>query len=98
MSDILRRLNEFEARSGAGFDAAGRRVYTGPDSMYSSPREFANQQATHENLVSQLAANDPAGHYIRMLLNRRVGVPGQVGLDLPEPAVASQSYNINMRD
>lgn len=98
MSDILRRLNKFESETGAGVDAAGRRVYTGPLGMYPSPRDTSATMATHDGLIAELAANDPAGHYIRMLLNRRAGTPGQMRMELPDPAVASQSYNINMRD
>jgi len=89
MSDMLRRLNEYEARVGSGVDAAGRQVYTGPDSMYSSPREFATQKATHDNMIAQLASQDPAAHYIRMLLNRRTGTPGQVAFD-PPPIVGGR--------
>jgi hypothetical protein len=93
MSDILRRLSKFEAETGAGFDAAGRRVYTGPLSMYSGPREHAAQQATHDGLIADLARDDPIAHQIRMLLNRRAGIPGQVAFDPPSPAVGNVSYS-----
>lgn len=41
-----REYDQYLARSGAGVDAAGRLVFSGPDMMYAGPREFASASST----------------------------------------------------
>jgi hypothetical protein len=64
------RLNNFIAKSGAGFDAAGRPVYSGPGMMYMGPGEFAATRAVHMGLEADAAKDDPQGQMIRKLLDQ----------------------------
>jgi hypothetical protein len=63
------RLNNFMARSGAGFDAAGRPVYSGSGMMYMGPGEFARTQQVHNQLAADAASTDPQSALIRKLLD-----------------------------
>jgi hypothetical protein len=93
------RLQQWEAGAGAGKDAAGRTVYTGPGMMYKGPREHSATQAEHEKMKIAAAKADPEAMLIRELLEQ---------LKNPRPGVASVhgligSYNapdmrINMQD
>lgn len=62
-------LNRFIAGSGAGFDAAGRRVYSGPGLMYSGPGERAATAAVHSDLERAAFNEDPYAGMIRKLLD-----------------------------
>jgi hypothetical protein len=64
------RLNRFIANSGAGVDAAGRPVYSGPGMMYMGPGEFSRTQQVHNQLKADAASSDPQGHLIRELLDK----------------------------
>jgi len=64
------RLYQWEAGAGAGKDAAGRMVYTGPGMMYMGPREFSATQAEHEKMKIAAAKADPQGMMIRELLEQ----------------------------
>jgi hypothetical protein len=93
------RLQQWEAGAGAGTDAAGRPVYTGPNMMYMGPREHSATQAEHEKMKIAAAKDDPQGMLIRQLLEQ---------MKNPTPGLASVkglmgSYNapdmrINMQD
>ena len=76
------RLNRFIANAGAGMDAAGRPVYTGPGMMYMGPGEFSRTQAVHAGLEADAMRDDPAGNTIRKLLDQlqRRDLPGNVRL------------------
>lgn len=62
-------LNDFLAGSGAGFDAAGRRVYTGEHMLYGGPRDRAATQAVQGQLESAAMNEDEASFMIRKLLD-----------------------------
>jgi hypothetical protein len=64
------RLNQFIASSGAGKDAAGRTVYSGPGMMYMGPGEFARTQAVHAGLEADAMKDDHQGALIRKLLDQ----------------------------
>ena len=64
------RLYQWEAGAGAGKDAAGRPVYTGPNMLYMGPREFSATQAEHEKMKIAAAKADPQGMMIRELLEQ----------------------------
>ena len=92
------RLNRFIAGYGAGMDPAGRATYTGPNAMYSSPREFATMQQTHAQLQSDAANEDPQGNMIRTLLDQltRKNMPGTAQISLPKaetPNSVNYSYS-----
>lgn len=63
-------LADFEARSGAGYDAAGRTVYTGPGMMYAGPGDRAATQMYHQEMMNRANAEDGGG-LIRALLAER---------------------------
>ena len=65
-----RDLARFEAESGAGYDSAGRRVYTGPQFLYSGPGDKAATQAVHQALGDRANFEDGGG-LIRALLQER---------------------------
>jgi len=65
-----RDLARFEAESGAGYDSAGRRVYTGPQFMYQGPGDKAATQAVHQSLGDRANFEDGSG-LIRALLQER---------------------------
>lgn len=60
-------LANWEARAGAGYDAAGRTVYSGPGMMYSGPGESAATKAVHQDMMNRANAEDGGG-LIRALL------------------------------
>jgi hypothetical protein len=64
------RLQQWEAGAGAGKDAAGRQVYTGPGMMYMGPRDFSATQSEHEKMKLAAAKDDPQGMLIRQLLEQ----------------------------
>lgn len=80
------RLYQWEAGAGAGKDAAGRPVYTGPGMMYMGPGDHARTQAEHEKMKIAAAKADPQGMLIRQLLEQsqhptpgRASVAGLMG-------------------
>ena len=90
-------LNQWEARSGAGMDAAGRTVYTGPGMMYMGPGEFSRTQAVHAGLKADAAREDPDGMRVRELLDqlKRQNLPGTFRLPVfPLVGGGSTSYDI----
>ena len=76
------RLNRFIANSGAGVDAAGRPVYSGPGMMYMGPGEFSRTQQVHSGLEADAMRSDPSGNTIRKLLDQlqQKNLPGNVQL------------------
>ena len=80
--NALDRLQQWEAGAGAGKDAAGRPVYSGPGMMYMGPREFSATQAEHEKMKIAAAKADPEGMMIRELLEQAKN---------PNPATAQVS-------
>jgi hypothetical protein len=56
MDTAADRYNNFLVRSGAGRDAAGRTVYTGPNMLYMGPRDFAATKEVHAGLGADLMA------------------------------------------
>lgn len=91
------RLNRFIAGYGAGVDAAGRTVFTGPDAMYASPRERAEMQRTFSQLKADAAKSDPQGQLIRELLDqmKMKSLPGTVALPVFPLETGSASYQHN---
>jgi hypothetical protein len=81
------RLQQWEAGAGAGKDAAGRLVYSGPGMQYMGPGEFSRTQAEHDKMKVAAAKSDPQGMLIRQLLDQmqnqnmpgRASVRGLVG-------------------
>jgi hypothetical protein len=89
------RLNNFIARSGAGFDAAGRTVYSGPGMMYMGPGEFAATRAVHSGLEADASKNDPQGQMIRQLLEQLARKEGRSTFQFTppqQPAQGNQTY------
>lgn len=64
-----RALNDFIANTGAGFDAAGRRVYSGPFHMYGGPGDRAATMQTHAQLMNAAQMEDEESALIRKLLD-----------------------------
>lgn len=94
------RLDRFIASAGAGMDAAGRTVYTGPLHMYSGPRESAATQQVHANLEADAMRDDPQGNVIRKLLDqlKMQNLPGTARVPVfPLAAGGDQSYTHNER-
>jgi hypothetical protein len=91
------RLNNFNARSGAGFDAAGRPVYSGPGMMYMGPGEFSRTQQVHNQLAEDASADDPQGALIRKLLDQlsasQARSSGYQFDPPPLPAQGNQTYS-----
>lgn len=91
------RLNRFISSAGAGMDAAGRPVYTGPGMMYMGPGEFSRTQAVHAGLEADAMQSDQAGNTIRRLLDQlqRKNLPGNVSLPVfPLAPGGNSSYDI----
>jgi hypothetical protein len=91
------RLNNFIANSGAGVDAAGRTVYSGPGMMYMGPGEFAATKAVHSGLEADAAGSDPQGHLIRQLLDQLARKEGRSTFQFtppqqPNPGDQTYSY------
>ena len=63
-------LARWQASAGAGYDAAGRTVYTGPGIQYMGPGEEAATQAVHQGLIHDANMADGGG-LIRALLAER---------------------------
>jgi hypothetical protein len=80
--NALDRLQQWEAGAGAGKDAAGRPVYSGPGMMYMGPREFSATQAEHEKMKLAAGREDPQGMLIRQLLDQlqNQNLPGQANV------------------
>lgn len=93
------RLNRFIANSGAGKDAAGRTVYSGPGMMYMGPGEFAATRAVHAGLEADAMKYDPQGQLIRKLLDQlqQKNLPGTLGFNPPDLPNTSTSYSIDNR-
>jgi len=92
-------LADWEARAGAGYDAAGRTVYSGPGMMYSGPRENAATKAVHQEMMNRANYEDGGG-LIRALLAelnrnaaRNMGVNPAPWLDLQAGGSATYSPN-----
>jgi len=62
--------NRFLAESGAGYDAAGRVNYTGPNYMYMGPRQFAETDAVRKQLELRAFQAQPAEMRIRQLMDQ----------------------------
>ena len=89
-------LNRWEAGAGAGMDAAGRPVYSGPGLMYMGPGEFASTQAVHNDLKARAFDEDPDGMRIRELLDqvKRQNLPGTASLPVfPLVGASNMSYH-----
>jgi hypothetical protein len=84
------RLNKFIANSGAGFDAAGRVVYSGPGMMYMGPGEFAATRAVHMGLEADASKNDPQGQMIRQLLEQLARKEGRSTFQFTPPQQPAQ--------
>jgi hypothetical protein len=99
-------LNRFTAGSGAGFDAAGRRVYSGPGMMYSGPGERAATMQVHSDLERMAFNEDPYANMIRQLLDdlrRNAGTGNYFNPYLsesqrPVASSAARTFNIDNRD
>lgn len=94
------RLNRFIANSGAGLDAAGRPVYSGPGMMYMGPGEFSRTQQVHAGLEQDAMRDDPQGNMIRRLLDQlsRQSMAGKANIPVyPMPAQGNQTYSVNER-
>ena len=63
-------LADFEARYGAGYDAAGRTVYANEFAMGASPSAKLATQAVHRQLINR-ANEEDGGGMIRALLQER---------------------------
>jgi hypothetical protein len=75
------RLYQWEAGAGAGRDAAGRVVYTGPGMMYMGPGDFARTQAEHEKMKIAAIRADPEGMRIRQMLDEaKHAAPGRADI------------------
>jgi hypothetical protein len=93
------RLNSFIARSGAGHDAAGRTVYSGPGMMYMGPGEFAATRAVHAGLEADASKNDPQGQMIRQLLDQLARKEGRSTFQFTPPQQPAQGdTTVNYRD
>jgi hypothetical protein len=94
-------LNRWEARAGAGMDAAGRTVYSGPGLMYMGPGEFSATQAVHNDMKARAFEQDPEGMRVRELLDqlKRQRLPGHVSLPVfPLVPGGNQAYDIRMNN
>jgi hypothetical protein len=93
------RLNNFITRAGAGYDAAGRTVYSGPGMMYMGPGEFASTRAVHSGLEQDAAESDPQGQLIRQLLDQlaRKDMPGYKFTPPPMPAQGNTTVHYSDR-
>lgn len=91
------RVNQWLARAGAGFDAAGRVVYSGPGMMYMGPGEFSRTQQVHNQLLADEARDNPEGALIRKLLDEhKAGLARASGYQFdppPIPAQGNQTYS-----
>ena len=66
-----RDYNRFLANSGAGVDAAGRLVFSGPSMMYAGPGEFARaQQTLREAEMRMMEEENPAETRRRQMMDR----------------------------
>jgi hypothetical protein len=93
------RLYQWEAGAGAGKDAAGRQVYSGPGMMYMGPREFSATQAEHEKMKIAAAKADPQGMMIRELLEQAKNPnPGQASVRGLMGSYNAPDMRINMQD
>jgi hypothetical protein len=91
-------LARWESAAGAGYDAAGRTVYTGPGMMYMGPGDNAATKAVHQGLVNDTNMDDGEG-LIRALLqdiSRRKAMAGNLNYKLPDLATASGNRTINL--
>jgi hypothetical protein len=89
------RLNNFIARSGAGMDAAGRTVYSGPGMLYAGPGEFARTQQVHNQLMADESKDDPETAMIRQLLDqlKMRNLPGRASIPVYPVATGNVSYS-----
>jgi hypothetical protein len=87
MMNAFDRLQQWEAGAGAGKDAAGRLVYSGPGMQYMGPGEFSRTQAEHDKMKVAAAKSDPQGMLIRQLLDQvqNQNLPGQATMQIPRP-------------
>jgi len=91
------RLQDWEAGAGAGKDAAGRTVYTGPGMMYAGPREFSATQAEHEKMKNAAGRADPEAMMIRELLEQlRNPLPGHGNVKGLIGSFNAPNQNINI--
>jgi hypothetical protein len=94
-------LARWESAAGAGYDAAGRTVYTGPGMMYMGPGDNAATKAVHQGLVNDTNMDDGEG-LIRALLAERnrnaarnMGVDPAKWLQLQQGGAKSFTYSPN---
>lgn len=93
------RLYQWEAGAGAGKDAAGRTVYTGPGMLYMGPGDHSRTQAEHEKMKIAAAKADPAGMLIRQLLEQsKYPTPGQASIKGMVGSYNAPDNRVNIQD
>ena len=74
-------LANFESESGAGYDAAGRRVYSGPQFMYMGPGDKSATQMVHSQLQNRANEADGGGMIRALLAERNRNAARHSGVD-----------------
>jgi hypothetical protein len=94
------RLQQWEAGAGAGKDAAGRLVYSGPGMQYMGPGEFSRTQAEHDKMKVAAMKSDPQGMLIRQLLDQvqNQNLPGQASVRGLVGSYNAPDMRINAQD
>lgn len=92
------RLRRFEAGSGYGKDAAGRDNYVNQYAIGLGPGEFARQAGVHNQLKSDVAADDPMGMLIRKLLEEQANSSMAAKVNIPLFPLGQGNTTYNVRE
>jgi hypothetical protein len=74
-------LARWESAAGAGYDAAGRTVYSGPGMMYMGPGDKSATQAVHQGLMNDANMADAGGLIRALLAERNRNAARRMGVD-----------------